>query len=225
MSREHSIPTSGEALHRFVDKHLRTATAFYLGNEAADAVLKGLGPIVSLAQKLGVDGSRKITRRGDTTKKMGRDRQHSGVSPAGSTPLDSETDKYPTVQPLGAVLPMVLVASRSADRCRQIDENLEGAAAVQQVDDVVSFLDNLQATSSLSPLVIIDCVEASVQPATLATLAHELPKDSAVLLWGATEEHHRDLTDLASRDQGWLRCGVEASPSDVAALIHMLLGE
>ena len=98
------------------------------------------------------------------------------------------------------------------------------AAAVQQIEDVVAFLDNVKATASLSPLVVIDCVKASVQPSTIATLAHELPKSSAVLIWGATA-HHRDLTDLATGDRGWFRCGVEATPGDVAALIHMLLGE
>jgi len=92
-------------------------------------------------------------------------------------------------------------------------------------NDVVAFLDNLKATASLSPMVVIDCVEASVQPSTIATLAHELPSSSAVLIWGATDKH-RDLTDLASSSgQGWLRCGVEATPSDVASLIHMLLGQ
>jgi hypothetical protein len=98
------------------------------------------------------------------------------------------------------------------------------SAAVQQIEDVVAFLDNLKATASLSPLVVIDCVAASIQPSTIATLAHELPRHSGVLVWGATEQH-RDLTDLATRDRGWLSCGVEATPSDVASLIHMLLGK
>ena len=98
------------------------------------------------------------------------------------------------------------------------------AAAVQQIEDVVSFLDNLKATASLGPLIVIDCVEASVQPGTIATLAHELPTGSAVLIWGASERHQQ-LTDLAVGSQGWLRCDVEASPEDVASLIHMLLGE
>ena len=35
MAREHEIPASGEPLRHFADKHLRTAMAFYLGNEAS----------------------------------------------------------------------------------------------------------------------------------------------------------------------------------------------
>jgi hypothetical protein len=119
---------------------------------------------------------------------------------------------------------MVFVATRSRERCAGIAQQVGDAAAVQQIEDVVAFLDNLKATASLSPMVVIDCVESSVQPSTIATLAHELPKSSAILVWGATEEH-RALTDLATRDRGWLRCGVEATPSDVASLIHMLLGQ
>jgi hypothetical protein len=135
-----------------------------------------------------------------------------------------DTSKYPTVQPTGSALPMVFVATRSRTRCADIAKQVGHAAAVQQIEDVVAFLDNLKATASLSPMVVIDCVEASVQPSTIATLAHELPRGSAVLVWGASEKH-RELTDLASRGEGWLLCGAEATPNDVASLIHMLLGQ
>ncbi len=227
MSREHEIPQSGEPLRTFVDKHLRTATAFYLGNEAAEAVMKNLEPLVSLAQEIASRPPHRRAGQREPTQRMGRERQLSGVSPKDQLlGSDSYTDtsKYPTVQPLGSALPMVFVATSSQERCAGIKEHLQEAAAVQQIEDVVAFLDNLKATASLSPLVVIDCVEASVQPATIATLAHELPKGSGVLLWGATD-HHRKLVDVATRDRGWLRCDAEASPEDVATLIRMLLGE
>ena len=220
MAREHEIPATGERMHRFVDKHLRTAMAFYLGNEATDAVMQNLEPMLTMAET-----SSKPPREGrrrEETRRLNRDRQSSGVTIR--DPIDdTDTSKYPTVQPLGSALPMVFVATKSRERCEEIGKHVGKTAAVQQIEDVVAFLDNLKATASLSPMVVIDCVEASVQPSTIATLAHELPKTSAVLVWGATE-HHRDLTELAGRDRGWLRCDAEATSSDVAALIHMLLG-
>ena len=91
-------------------------------------------------------------------------------------PSETDTSKYPTMQPLGSALPMVFVATSDRARCDEIAEQVGAAAAVQQIEDVVAFLDNVKATASLSPLVVIDCVEASVQPSTIATLAHELPK-------------------------------------------------
>jgi len=224
MAREHEIPASGEPLRRFADKHLRTAMAFYLGNEASDAVMQNLAPMLTLAERVSSQPPHK-TARTDETRKLGRDRQHSGVTR--KDPIDApetDTSKYPTVQPMGVVLPMVFVATRDRERCDGIVKQVGDTAAVQQVEDVVAFLDNLKATASLSPLVVIDCVAASVQPSTIATLAHELPKNSSVLVWGATDEH-RELTDLATHDRGWLRCGVEATPGDVAALIQMLLGK
>jgi hypothetical protein len=223
MAREHEIPQTGVPLHQFVDKHLRTAMAFYLGNEATDAVMQNLEPMVSYAEKLSSNPPHK-TVRPDTTRRLGRDRQHSGVNRREVDPSTLDTSKYPTVQPTGSALPMVFVATSNRARCDEIAEHVGAVAAVQQIEDVVAFLDNLKATASLSPMVVIDCVEASVQPSTIATLAHELPSGSAVLIWGATERH-RDLTDLVGGGQGWLRCGVEATPSDVAALIHMLLGQ
>ena len=224
MAREHAIPASGEPLRRFADKHLRTAMTFYLGNEASEAVMQNLAPMLTLADRVSSQPPRG-TVRPDETRKLGRDRQHSGVTrkdPIG--PPEIDTSKYPTVQPTGVALPMVFVATRDRERCAGIVKQVGDAAAVQQIEDVVALLDNLKATASLSPLVVIDCVAASVQPSTIASLAHELPKNSSVLIWGATDEH-QELTDLATDDRGWLRCGVEATPSDVAALIHMLLGK
>ena len=224
MAREHEIPQSGSALHQFVDKHLRTAMAFYVGGEATDAVMQNLEPMVSYAERLSSQPPSRSSRP-DETRKLGRQRQDSGV--AAREPDDEallDTSKYPTVSPTGSVLPMVFVATRSMERFGAIAAAVGDAAAVQQIEDVVSFLDNLKATASLGPLIVIDCVEASVQPGTIATLAHELPTGSAVLIWGASERHQQ-LTDLAVGSQGWLRCDVEASPEDVASLIHMLLGE
>jgi len=224
MAREHEIPSSGEPLRRFADKHLRTAMAFYMGNETSEAVMQNLAPMLSLADRLSSQPPRK-TVRPDETRKLGRDRQHSSVARKDPTVTpETDTSKYPTVQPMGVALPMVFVATHDSERCRGIAKQVGDAAAVQQIENVVAFLDNLKATASLSPLVVVDCVAASIQPSTIATLAHELPRNSSVLIWGATEEH-QELTDLATRDRGWLRCGVEATPSDVAALIQMLLGK
>jgi len=166
MAREHEIPPSGEPLHTFVDKHLRTATAFYLGNEAAEAIMKNLEPLVSLAEEVNSQPPHHPVGESEPTQRVGRDRQHSGVSAKNQVSNDSDTDtsKYPRVQPLGSALPMVFVATRNRERCTGIEAHLKDAAAVQQIEDVVAFLDNLKATASLSPLVVIDCVEASVQP-------------------------------------------------------------
>jgi|GEM_PF-1835256 len=224
MAREHEIPAAGAELHSFVDKHLRNAMTFYLGNEASEAVMQNLAPMLTFAERISSQPPRK-TIRADDTRRLGRERQYSAVTrkpPVGAP--ETDTSKYPTVQPLGSALPMVFVATRDRARCAGIAKHVGDAAAVQQIEDVVAFLDNLKATASLSPLVVIDCVEASIQPSTIATLAHELPRSSAILVWGATEAH-RDLTDLANGDRGWLRCGAEATPGDVAALIHMLLGK
>lgn len=224
MAHEHEVPESGEPLHTFVDKHLRASAAFYLGNETTEAVMKNLEPLVTLAQEVASQPPHRRTDQSEPTQRVGRDRQYSGVSAKSPPEPETDTSKYPRVQPLGSALPMVFVATRNSERCAGIEAHLEDKAAVQQIKDVVAFLDNLKATASLSPLVVIDCVEASVQPSTIATLAHELPKGSGVLLWGATEKH-RKLIDVATRDRGWLQCDPDATPGDVAGLIQMLLGE
>ena len=224
MSREHEIPPAGPRLLQFVDKHLRNAMVFYVGNEATDAVMQNLEPMVSLADKVSSKPPNEEPDH-DVTQDLSRHRLHSGVNRKDpSIPVPVDTSKYPTVAPLGSAVPMVFVATRNRERCDEIKKHVKGVAAVQQIEDVVSFLDNVKATASLSPLLVIDCMEASVQPSTIATLAHELPPTSAVLIWGASEEHTELLKLAEGRDDGWLRCGTEAKPSDVASLIQMFLG-
>ena len=226
MARLLEVPDSGEPLRTFVDRHLRTATAFYLGNDAAEAVLNHLYPLVSLAQEIGASTAAVKRNSREPTRPIECDRPDSGVSRKAQPSHDVELDtsKYPTVQPLGSALPMVFVATRNPERCDGIKTHLGDAAAVQQIQDVVAFLDNLKATASLSPLLVIDCVQSSVQPSTIATLSDELPRGSGVLLWGATDRHRR-LVDVATRDRGWLRCDADTTPGDVAALIRVLLDQ
>lgn len=224
MAHAHEVPKGGAPLREFIDRHLRSASAFYLGNEAADAIMEGVEPLILLAEKIAARPPHRSASEREPTQRVGRERQYSGVTPKTDLPNENETDtsKYPRLQ--NAALPMVFVATRNQGRCEGIAETLGGTAAVQQIEDVVAFLDNLKATASLSPLLVIDCVESSVQPSTIATLAHELPKGSGVLLWGATDRHQH-LVEVATRDRGWLRCDPETPPKDVAILIEMLLAE
>ena len=226
LADEHEVPTAGAALRDFVDRHLRDSSAFYLGDEAADAIMEQVEPLISLVEEIASRTPHRRANDREPTQRVGRERQHSGVSPKTDLPKKEQTDtsKYPRLQAQNAALPMVFVATRSQGRCEGIAETLAGRAAVQQIEDVVAFLDNLKATASLSPLLVIDCVESSVQPSTIATLAHELPRGSGVLLWGATDRHQH-LVDAATRDRGWLRCDPETPPKHVAILIEMLLAE
>ena len=92
MAREHEIPEAGEPLRQFADKHLRTAMAFFLGNEASEAVMQNLAPMLTLADRISSQPPRK-TVRPDETRKLGRDRQHSGVTrkePANAPETDLE---------------------------------------------------------------------------------------------------------------------------------------
>ena len=228
MAREHEIPEAGKSLETFVERHLRAATAFHLGEEAAETVLRSLAPILRLAKTLGADGSKPVSREHPTTRKVSRGEFNTSVDnmdPELTIEHDDGTKQYPTLRPNRSTLPMVLISSSSALRCQEISENLNDTATIQQITDAVSFLDNVQATASLNPIIVFDCVEPSIRTTTLATLAAELPEDSSVLLWGASDQNHNELISLSKAGQGWLRCGPEAKATDVAALVLMLIGE
>jgi hypothetical protein len=83
MAREHEIPAAGERMHRFVDKHLRTAMAFYLGNEATDAVMQNLEPMLTMAEN--ISSSPPKSHRGrDQTRRLIHDRQRHIEVPDGA---------------------------------------------------------------------------------------------------------------------------------------------
>jgi hypothetical protein len=228
MARVHVIPPSGDELQHFIANSLKASMEFYLGDEAASSVMKNLEPIVLLAEKLGPQGAAEVNR-GEVTRRLGRHRKSSDARPGerGRTATRDEgsTHRRGTVSSEQMAMPLVVIASSNVQRRLEVEACIEGAATTQGAEDTVSFLDTLRATASMNPFIIVDCVHAAVPANTLATLTHELPESSSVLLWGASDGEHLELTELASRYEGWLRCGAEASPSDVAAIVQMVIGE
>lgn len=228
MARLHAIPPSGEELHHFIEKSLRASMEFYLGAEAASSVMVNLEPIVMLAARLGTAGAEEVSR-GEVTRRLGRRRRNSGLAtPSGSpaaTGDGGDTHKYQTVPSQSGSVPLVLIASANLQRRIEVEACIEGAATTQGAEDTISFLDTVKATASMSPFIILDLVDAAVPASTLATLTGEFSDSSHVLLWGATDREHRELAELANLHESWLRCGAEASASDVAAIVQMVLGE
>ncbi len=228
MARLHAIPQSGDELHHFIANSLKQSMEFYLGDEAASSVMKNLEPIVLLAERLGPQGATEVNR-GEVTRRLGRRRQHSVDQPreaARAAATDEQsTDTYRAVSSERAGIPLVLIASSNLQRRLEVQACIEGAATTHGAEDTLSFLDTVRATASRSPFIIVDCVDCAVPASTLVTLTHEFPESSSVLLWGASDTEHVELTELASRYESWLRCGAEASPSDVAAIVQMVIGE
>jgi hypothetical protein len=76
---------------------------------------------------------------------------------------------------------------------------------VTHIDDAVSLLESIEAMQGAPVLLVIDGIEPSVQPTTVATIAPDLPAGSLVLLWGSSPGLEIDLRRLAGAGPRWVR--------------------
>ena len=230
MAREHQIPEAGAVLESFVERHLYASTEFHLGQEAADSVMRTLAPILKLAKTLGKDGAKPVSRTHATTRKVSREELEAAAAQELddldiTVEFDEGTKEYPTLRPNRSTVPLLMFVSASAIRCQEVSQHLGDAVSIQPITDAVSFLDNVQATSSLNPVIVIDCIEPSVRPATLASLIQDLSDECTIVLWGASQEELKDLGKISQHTKGWLRCEREAKAANVASMVRMLIGQ
>ncbi len=247
MARIHEVPGGGQDLRLFVSKHLKAAVDFAMGPETAEALLDDLEPILRMADEL-EEVSR--VRMSNSTQDMPAVRDEPDAMPS-LPPLNFRNPKVPKAPPAGIkapitrdvgpstrppprdpfesdvrlrddlAVPTVLVTTLDLDRLHKISGHLAGEATVQLVGDVVELLEALQ--SAVRPIVIIDCMDPSVQPMTIATIAADIPEGSTVVVWGANATVYNQVESLAEHTKRWLRCGIEASSDDVSSLIQQLV--
>jgi hypothetical protein len=112
--------------------------------------------------------------------------------------------------------PLVLVASRDGSSVHQLMGLFHGNALLVHVDDAFTLLAALQEEGARPDVVVVDCRSPSLQPATLAALAPDLPKNAVVLLWGGDDDVRGQLRSLGARIEQWQTCDGVATPEDVA---------
>jgi len=248
MARRPAIPAGGEDFRTFVHQHLRKAVDFALGDETADAFVGDLQPILRMADDL--DDVSRVRATGEESAAAARPARKRFPSlpelnlrnpkvpkappPGISAPVlgappstaPPEDDSYWIEDELvtsdGPGIPTVLIATLDLDRTHRLGSHLTGEASVQLVGDIVELLEALQGAPR--QVVVIDCMNPSIQAATIATVAPDLPEGSTVVLWGASEALYRQLESLGDHTRRWLRCGTDATTEDVASLVAMLVG-
>lgn len=195
-ARAREIPSGGSRLMRFVESHLDEATAFVLGADAAEALRSQLAPLVSRIPSL--------------------------LPPRSDRPAE-EPGAHLRETPVPSVAPVhVLVATLDEGRLRKLTAALGERATVELVEDVVALFDAIQRPPAGDLVIVVDCCDPSVQAATLATIAGDLPPRSLVLLWGAHEGVLDETRTLVGDAAQWLACGSEAGPETIAAMVRTL---
>ena len=135
--------------------------------------------------------------------------------------LAAAGNQRPT-DPVPGMVPIVLLASRDRATLIELRDGLTGGLDVVSVDDPIALLDALHAMPALA-VVVIDARNPSVQPATMAAMAPDLPRGVQVLLWGVTPEIESEINALGSETFNWVGCDARTPPEEVAFLCVTML--
>ena len=187
------VPAGGAALREFIEVHLHQAVTTALGQDAADALLQTLGPIVHNIPS-------EIPAR---------------LSPAPDRNVYERETAAPDLSPT------VLLATAEGARAELLETVLPGVR-LTVVHDVVALLDIVNASPMMHVVVVLDCAAPSIHPATLATVAPEMSDGTEFVLWDSGDSTG-DQWMLADRTETWVRCPGGAALEQVAKAIRALL--
>ena len=210
IAQEQEIPQGGSRLQRFVERHLAPATSFVLGTDASTALLDQLAPLLGRMPSLAPHAPSRARLE------VARGLRGPGTEPAPALSSALAASIRPELR--------VLFATLDEEKLQALRTEMRGEAAIQGIEDVVALLDAIQAAAQSDDelTIIVDCLDPSVQPATLATVAAELPPSAVVLLWGADDAQEREAKLLVEDSSNWLTCSDDASTADLGTLLRSL---
>lgn len=236
LAGEHEIPTGGSRLQRFVDRHLRSAAAFVLGNEVAEALIEQLAPIVSPLPSvlppisrawIAIDGEPDLVPRSSLGGTLGDEFEALELEISDLGDEDRERDPLPLDRQRtlpAPERPTVLVATTDESLVAELRKLLAQHIQLSRVGDVVALLEAAQlATPDAAPVVIVHGASPSVQPATVATIGAELPAGSTLLLWGVSAVEAREAMLLSDDEEAWALLDASVPLAEVAELVRDLV--
>lgn len=207
------VPEGGLILGLFVHGPLREETARVLGEDAADALMDDLVPMVRMNQSASdPDESQvRVTVRPSPRKT---------TLPPLATPVVPAPASPESMHAMDGRALRILVASRDDERVEEIAAAMGERVRVQRVDDVIDLFDAASHVAGEDVVVVIDSAEASVQPSTLAAAHNDLPANAEVVLWGAREAESEELHAMVPESERWTKLGESTSPAELAFFLH-----
>lgn len=246
------IPESGRAVADWIEGSLRSEIESAVGGDAAELVAAQLAPIVAYAANSPTPGPAAPSKERDAfgsekptgvipaqaNVKVTRDDlartarlhlttdQRKQMQSAGEQPGNTrrpQADAAVSALDVGE-LPRVLAASSEPRAIEALRRYLAGSATVVQIVDLVGLLDALDEPDLVKPIVLLDCQRPTVHVTSIAAIGEDLPRGTAIVLWGASEATWRELDRERVPSCRWVRCSQEATTDDVGSLCTMLMG-
>lgn len=229
------VPMGGARLTSFAHGALQDLVRHHLGDDAADALLEDLQPLLRL--HLDDDDVSSIRPRGAEESQ----RVATAFAPDDDGPItdtisqpqmravDRRTPEVPaplmagpTVRPQqtsGALV--VIVATLDPGRGHLLGVALGHDAAVHVVDDLVALVDTAQELAEHRPLLVLDGTAPALHAATFAATLPELPEGAGVVLWGFDRPALDEMHALVDGARAFRSFGPDVDEIELAATLRL----
>jgi len=219
-------PGDPRSLRAFVAGPLRKAISELTDSGVATALMDTLAPVLAMAQ------------RSHQTSTVRLRETPAEVKPEEQPPIKSYEDALRLVRkperdavssapgmstiPIAARQRQVLLTTSDPTRAQRLSNQLGTSAHLTVMEDAMALLLQIEMATNID-VIVVDCVHASVQPATMLTLSDDLHPNTRVLLWGAAPELGRELVALSVKANSWLRAPSEMNLDRVGILLQDIL--
>ncbi len=224
------VPIASARLTAFAHGPLQELVRHHLGDDAADALLDDLRPLIAMtaADEEEISSIRPRTDSGPIDMPVGKTDVTSQTKmravEGDAIDADGELDGEPhatTVRPDRALGLVVVVSSANPSRGFGLGIALGEGADVRVVDDLVELMDTLADLADRLPVLVLDGVAPALHAATLSATLPELPEGVSVVLWGYDDDALLEMRELVDKSLVFDTFGVEVSEIDLAeALRH-----
>ncbi|HJK96197.1 MAG TPA: hypothetical protein RMF84_03195 [Polyangiaceae bacterium LLY-WYZ-14_1] len=233
------VPESPAEAAAFVNGPLRRSVARALGDDLADMVVEGLGPVVEVAS--GFHGVPEEPSPPSTSLPPAPTGEGSASGLPGdrlpgparveeevdleldldagddSRELDLPLPEAPSPPPLvEAGRPAVLVATLDRAGVGLVGQMLREVADVRPVADMFEWMAGLETFGGRRLVLVLDCCVPAVDPLAAAQVSYLLPPQADVVLWGASADVEAAVLAAVGDPGRWHRLPADTSHRELA---------
>lgn len=202
------VPADGRPVRIFIREHLASALAESFDTAVAATVVDSLSPLMERSTGAGMTGLNQMPEFAGPL---------ATTSPVEPTLREPASPKLriaaPRRQSWGK-LATVVVFSENGSRPSRMARTLGDDVVVCHCATSLDMLDALREHDSDGSVVVVDCVESSVEPWALIALGGQIPCETRLLFWGASPDFELELAPLDGRR--WRTVSAEATAENVA---------
>jgi hypothetical protein len=209
------VPDHGREIRVFIREHLAHALAESLEADVAEGVIESLHPLMERTSGAEMTG---LNQMPDFSAPLPTPQL------VGSTLREPESPKLKLATPrrrTEGTLRCVVLFSANAGKREQIERALGDGAPTVHAKNSLAMLDALRDHGADGAVVVIDCVERSVEPWALVALGGQIAPATRLLFWGASADFALELAHLDGRR--WRTVCKDASPEQIAKICCALV--